>query len=90
MPTFEEVAGSLDQIMGVKAVWGRSSEPVSGVVRHPLERLTRALKRSGNRLANLFENRHQMLLETFGALSNAIALALQGLPPEECMALSRE
>ena len=28
MPTFEEVAGSLDQIMGVKAVWGRSSEPV--------------------------------------------------------------
>ncbi|MGV1990000.1 hypothetical protein ACQZ5N_25610 [Agrobacterium sp. 22-221-1] len=28
MPTFDEVAGSLDQIMGVKAVWGRSSEPV--------------------------------------------------------------
>lgn len=28
MSTFEEVAGSLDQIMGVKAVWGRSSEPV--------------------------------------------------------------
>ncbi|UWU12971.1 hypothetical protein N2599_12415 [Rhizobium sullae] len=28
MPTFEEVAGSVDQIMGVKAVWGRSSEPV--------------------------------------------------------------
>jgi 5-methylcytosine-specific restriction protein A len=28
MPTFEEVAGSLDQVMGVKAVWGRSSEPV--------------------------------------------------------------
>ncbi|KFG67135.1 hypothetical protein [Microvirga sp. BSC39] len=28
MPTFEEVTGSLDKIMGVKAVWGRSSEPV--------------------------------------------------------------
>jgi 5-methylcytosine-specific restriction protein A len=28
MPTLEEVTGSLDQIMGVKAVWGRSSEPV--------------------------------------------------------------
>lgn len=28
MPTFEEVAASLDQIKGVKAVWGRSSEPV--------------------------------------------------------------
>ncbi|MER8691524.1 hypothetical protein NKI77_04860 [Mesorhizobium opportunistum] len=28
MPSLEEVTGSLDQIMGVKAVWGRSSEPV--------------------------------------------------------------
>src|SRR3954447_14453957 len=28
MPLFGEVAGTLDAIMGVKAVWGRSSEPV--------------------------------------------------------------
>jgi 5-methylcytosine-specific restriction protein A len=28
MPLFEEVAKSVEQIMGVKAVWGRSSEPV--------------------------------------------------------------
>lgn len=28
MVSFAEVAGSLDQIMGVKAVWGRSREPV--------------------------------------------------------------
>jgi hypothetical protein len=28
MPLFEQVAESVEQIMGVKAVWGRSSEPV--------------------------------------------------------------
>jgi 5-methylcytosine-specific restriction enzyme A len=28
MPLFAEVAGSIDQIMGVKAVWGLSAEPV--------------------------------------------------------------
>jgi 5-methylcytosine-specific restriction enzyme A len=28
MPTFAEVTGSLDSVMGVKAVWGRSSEPI--------------------------------------------------------------
>lgn len=28
MPRFEEIAGSLDQIMGVKAVWDRTNEPV--------------------------------------------------------------
>src|SRR3954463_3636961 len=28
MPLFREVAGTLDALMGVKAVWGRSSEPV--------------------------------------------------------------
>ena len=30
MPTIEEIAGNLDSIMGVKAVWGRSSEPIIG------------------------------------------------------------
>ena len=28
MPLFGEVAGSIEQVMGVKAVWGLSSEPV--------------------------------------------------------------
>ena len=28
MVTMQEVAGNVDQLMGVKAVWGRSSEPV--------------------------------------------------------------